>query len=78
MMLYATPVEQSIGPGGTSTAEYFDDISGTSTLTAFVVTRNETVSAGLQQTFTVPPAGLASEPYGVRYQIWLTVPTTDT
>ena len=32
--LYAGPVEQTIGPGGTATAEYFDDISGTSTLTA--------------------------------------------
>ena len=76
--LYAGPVEQTIGPGGTATAEYFDDISGTSTLTAFVATRNETVTAGFQQTFTVPPAGLGSEPYGVRYQIWLMVPTTDT
>ncbi|HQX10652.1 MAG TPA: hypothetical protein PKY66_09560, partial [Thermoflexales bacterium] len=76
--LYAGPVEQTIGPGGTATAEYFDDISGTSTLTAFVATRNETVTAGFQQTFTVPPAGLGSEPWGVRYQIWLTVPTTDT
>jgi hypothetical protein len=75
--LYAGPVEQTIGPGGTATAEYFDDISGTSTLTAFVATRNETVTAGFQQTFTVPPAGLGSEPWGVRYQIWLTVPTTD-
>ena len=52
--LYAGPVEQTIGPGGTATAEYFDDISGTSTLTAFVATRNETVTAGFQQTFTVP------------------------
>ena len=76
--LYAGPVEQTIGPGGTATAEYFDDISGTSTLTAYVATRNETVTAGLQQTFTVPPTGLGSEPYGVRYQIWLTVPVTDT
>ena len=76
--LYAGPVEQTIGPGGTATAEYFDDISGTSTLTAFVATRNETVTAGFQQTFTVPPAGLGNEPWGVRYQIWLTVPTTDT
>ena len=76
--LYAGPVEQTIGPGGTATAEYFDDISGTSTLTAFVATRNETVTAGFQQTFTVPPAGLGSEAYGVRYQIWLMVPTTDT
>ncbi len=76
--LYAGPVEQTIGPGGTATAEYFDDISGTSTLTAFVATRNETVTAGFQQTFTVPPTGLGSEPWGVRYQIWLTVPTTDT
>ena len=76
--LYAGPVEQTIGSGGTATAEYFDDISGTSTLTAFVATRNETVTAGFQQTFTVPPAGLGSEPWGVRYQIWLMVPTTDT
>ena len=76
--LYAGPVEQTIGPGGTATAEYFDDISGTSTLTAFVTPRHETVTAGLQQTFTVPPTGLGSEPYGVRYQIWLTVPVTDT
>ncbi len=36
------------------------------------------MTAGLQRTFKVPPAGLASEPYGVRYQIWLMVPTTDT
>ena len=32
--LYAGPVEQTIGPGGTAAAEYFDDISGSSTLTA--------------------------------------------
>ena len=32
--LYAGPVEHTIGPDGSATAEYFDDISGTSVLTA--------------------------------------------
>ena len=66
--LNAGLVEQTIGPGGTAMAEG----------RLYVATRSETVSAGLQQTVTVPPAGLGSEPYGVRYQIWLTVPATDT
>ncbi|MEO7705535.1 MAG: hypothetical protein ABIV92_12945, partial [Thermoflexales bacterium] len=84
--LYAGPVEQMIGPGGTATAEYFDDASGT-TLSSFYATRAEVVETGLTRSFTnTPLAGMGDAPlrlgsgqaWGIRWQLWLTVPVTDT
>jgi hypothetical protein len=84
--LYAGPVEQTIGPGGTATAEYFDDASGT-TLASFYTARAEVVEAGLTRSFTdTPLAGMGGTPlrlrsgqaWAVRWQLWLSVPVTDT
>ena len=77
--LYAGPVEQTIGPGGTATAEYFDDASGT-TLASFYTARAEVVEAGLTRSFTdTPPlAGMGDAPWAVRWQLWLTVPVAGT
>jgi len=78
--LYAGPVEQTIGPGGTATVEYFDDITGTATLSGFVATRGEPMAAGLTRVFTSAPPlpTMGGEPYALRWQLWLTVPVTDT
>ena len=49
-------------------------------LSGFVATRGEPVAAGLTRVFTSAPplAGMGGEPYALRWQIWLTVPVTDT
>ena len=85
--LYAGATEAVIGAGGTATAEYFDDVSGT-TLSSFYATRSVTVEAGLTRSFTdTPPlAGMGDAPlrlrsgqaWAVRWQLWLTVPVAGT
>jgi len=76
--LYVGPVEQTIGATGTATAEYFDDVSGT-TLSSFYATRSVTVEAGLTRSFTdTPLAGMGGAPWGIRWQLWLTVPVAGT
>ncbi len=77
--LYVGATEAVIGAAGTATAEYFDDASGT-TLSSFYATRSVTVEAGLTQTFTdTPPlTGMGDTPYGIRWQLWLTVPVAGT
>jgi len=77
--LYVGPAEQTIGAVGTATAEYFDDVSGT-TLSSFYAARSVTVEAGLTRTFTdTPPlAGMGDAPWAVRWQLWLTVPVAGT
>ncbi|MEO6063744.1 MAG: PA14 domain-containing protein [Thermoflexales bacterium] len=78
-MLYVGALEQTIGAPGTATVEYFDDITGAATLSGFLAARGEPVAAGLTCVFTETPplAGIGGEPYALRWQVWLTVPVTD-
>ena len=77
--LYVGALEQTIGAPGTATVEYFDDITGTATLSGFVTTRGESVAAGLTRVFTSAPPlpTMGGAPWGIRWQLWLTVPVTD-
>ena len=77
--LYVGVVEHIIGAPGTAMAEYYDDISGP-TLTGYVTTRSEPIVAGLQRSYaTTPPLPtMGDAPWAIRWQLWLTVPVTDT
>jgi len=79
-VLYVGALEQTIGAPGTATVEYFEDIAGTATLSGFVSAHGEPVAAGLTRFFTSAPPlpSMGGEPYGLRWQVWLTVPVTDT
>ena len=67
----AGATEAVIGAAGTATAEYFDDVNGT-TPSSFYATRAEGVEAGLTRSFTdTPLAGMGATPWAVRWQLWL-------
>ena len=77
--IYIGALEHSIGAPGTAMAEYYDDISGP-TLTGYVTTRSEPAVAGLQRSYTTTPPlpTMGDAPWAIRWQLWLTVPVTDT
>ena len=85
--LYVGVVEHIIGAPGTAMAEYYDDVSGP-TLAGYVTKRSEPVVAGLQRSYTTTPSlptmGDAplrlrsGQAWAIRWQLWLTVPVTDT
>ena len=79
IVLYVGATEAVIGAAGTATAEYFDDVSGT-TPSSFFATRAEVVEAGLTRSFTdtSPLAAMGDAPWAVRWQLWLTVPVAGT